>query len=97
MVMHSCVHSNIKSELLQLFGPSFTAENDITVALVARRAVIVPFGARPAFMAALQRDLRLYAAGLRSTTVMLTNPLRAFSVGGTTMRPKSGLGERLLI
>jgi hypothetical protein len=37
---------------MQLFGPSYIAERNITTELVARLAEIKPFGERPVLMAA---------------------------------------------
>jgi hypothetical protein len=69
MVVYSCVHSYEICELLQFFGLSFIAENEIKVVLLARLAVIVPFGARPALVAALQWALHLYVAASAGFTI----------------------------
>lgn len=67
--VYSCVHSYEICELLQLFDPSFINENDITAEHVARLEVIVPYGARPALIEALQRDLHLYVAAAAGFTI----------------------------
>jgi hypothetical protein len=67
--VYSCVHSYEICELLQLFGPSFIEESDITAAHVARLDIIVPFVARPVLVAELQRDLHLYVAASAGFTI----------------------------
>jgi hypothetical protein len=68
-LLYSCAHSYRICELLQFFDPSYIDENGITVALVACLAEIVPFGARPALIEALQRDLHLYVAAAVGFTI----------------------------